>query len=224
MYIHIDILLLLLTFESSECWIEVKLRGEFMERLLRTELVDVPWKNGGGVTRNIATGQIGGATAWRISRADVDVEGPFSNFTGLTRILTVVSQNSMDLEHKDGVLHARAWEPLQFDGGMNVTSHLKDGPLTDLNLMFDPRVCTGTARVVKGSQVIQASTSNKLIMLHVLAGEPKFGDAIFERGDTMFLDASDHGAVEIGLKDAVLELTLQALDQNDAIKLCIADR
>jgi environmental stress-induced protein Ves len=195
-----------------------------MKRLNKKDLVDIKWKNGGGVTRNIATGLIENVVAWRISRADVDIEGPFSNFAGLTRILTIVSQNAMNLEHAGGVLHARSWDPLQFDGGLSVTSRLKDGPLTDLNLMFDSKVCTGTARVVKGAQVIQAPTSNDLSVVHILAGHPKVGDVIFESGDTVFLDASDHGVVEVSVEDAVLVLTLQALDQSDDIKLCIAAR
>lgn len=188
------------------------------------DLIDVPWKNGGGVTRNIATGEIGTDIAWRLSRADVDTDGPFSNFAGLTRILTIISQNAMDLEHVDGVLHARPWKPLWFDGGLSITSHLKDGPLTDLNLMFDPKLCTANAQVMQGWNSIGVPASNDLTALHILAGHPKCGKLTFGVGDTIFLDASSRDSVELDLEDAALVLALQALNQSEDIKLCIAKR
>ena len=188
-------------------------------------LVDVPWKNGGGVTRNIASGVVGAQVAWRISRADVATQGPFSNFTGLTRILTIVTQNTMDLQYVNGTLHAKPWEPLTFDGGLRVTSVLPDGPLTDLNLMFDPTLCTASARVLRGNQPVAAQG---FTALHVLAGQPKHCDNTFKVGDTIFLDdTKDHSIktpVTLGPDDAVLQLTIRPLDQTDAIKLCIAER
>ncbi|MEC4600651.1 HutD family protein, partial [Burkholderia vietnamiensis] len=46
-------------------------------------LVASPWKNGGGVTREIAAYPPGAALdafAWRVSVADVGAGGPFSRF------------------------------------------------------------------------------------------------------------------------------------------------
>ena len=53
----------------------------------------VPWKNGGGVTREIAAWPPGSGFddfAWRVSMAEVREDGPFSNFAGVDRILTVL--------------------------------------------------------------------------------------------------------------------------------------
>ena len=42
------------------------------------DLVETPWKNGGGITRNIAKEQDKTGTLWRLSMADVDGDGQVS--------------------------------------------------------------------------------------------------------------------------------------------------
>ncbi|MEN8873709.1 MAG: HutD family protein, partial [Pacificibacter sp.] len=69
-----------------------------MQILKSNALIDVPWKNGGGITRNIAKGLREGKIAWTISRADVAEAGPFSDFAGMIRVLTVVSGGTMVLD------------------------------------------------------------------------------------------------------------------------------
>lgn len=53
----------------------------------------VPWKNGGGITREVASGTVKAPTAsaeitdgfdWRVSVADVDAEAPSPPFPGST--------------------------------------------------------------------------------------------------------------------------------------------
>ncbi|HEY9040104.1 MAG TPA: HutD family protein [Roseovarius sp.] len=194
-----------------------------MEILRGADLVDVPWKNGGGITRNIAAAQRGDQTAWRLSRADVAQDGAFSNFAGLERILTVVSGGGMALEHSQGTLHAAPWQPVRFDGGLDVFARLDSGPLTDLNLMFDPILCDGTVTLRKGA-LAQTVTppSRGLTAVHVLAGHPTIGTQALALADTVFFNASTGMTLSDG--DAILEITIRYLDQSDAIKLCIADR
>lgn len=124
-----------------------------MQLLKGVDLVEVPWKNGGGITRNIAEGKTALGPTWRLSRADVAGDGPFSNFAGLRRVLTVISGAGMDLLHTDGTLRADPLKPVAFDGGLPVTARLLDGPLTDLNLMFDPAHCDGAVRLLRGAAV-----------------------------------------------------------------------
>jgi uncharacterized protein len=108
-------------------------------RIIRfTELESQPWKNGGGVTREIAALRRGNNILWRISIADVAVDGPFSRFPGLTRILTVIEGNGIRLHSEDGSIEAQYGNPVQFDGGLTIQSELVDGPIRDLNVMFDP--------------------------------------------------------------------------------------
>ena len=100
------------------------------------ELTCVPWRNGGGVTREVAVGGSGGQHFnWRISIADVNVPGPFSAFPGVDRIITLVAGERMDLVI-DGVEHVLGLgAPLSFDGASQTSCMLPFGPTRDLNVM-----------------------------------------------------------------------------------------
>ena len=185
-------------------------------------LVDVPWKNGGGVTRNIASGVVGAQVAWRISRADVATQGPFSDFAGMTRVLTVVSGGAMELRAPTQVIEARLWEPVEFDGALQIESRLTNGPLTDLNLMFDPTLCVGAVTTRRGPDFgLVQRPERGLLAFHVLSGAPKINAAELATGDTVFNDAAD-AAIQLAEGEAVLEIRLDDADHKEAIKLFIA--
>lgn len=193
-----------------------------MRILRRNELIDIPWKNGGGITRSIAKGMFGDSVAWTISRADVSQDGPFSDFAGMTRVLTVVSGGAMELRAPTHVIDARLWEPVTFDGALQVTSRLTRGPLTDLNLMFDPTLCDGAVTTRRGPfSGLAQRPEQGLLAFHVLTGAPQIDAADLSVGDTVFSDATD-AALRLAEGDAVLEIRLDYVDHKDAIKLCIA--
>jgi len=101
------------------------------------ELPVVPWRNGGGVTREVAAAGGSGPQGfdWRISIADVNAPGPFSAFPGVDRVITVVGGERMDLVI-DGVEHVLGlYESLSFDGASQTTCSLPAGPTRDLNVM-----------------------------------------------------------------------------------------
>ncbi|MEO9649094.1 MAG: HutD family protein [Roseobacter sp.] len=195
-----------------------------MQVLSFDALVNKPWKNGGGITRDIARGLHLSQTIWTLSRADVSQDGPFSDFSGMTRILTVVSGGTMTLTSPSGIIQANFWQPVRFDGALAVHSHLKDGPLTNLNLMFDPQFCTGDVVLRKGSLTYQTSRPEYgLIALHTLAGEPIVEGTALCAGDTAFI-TDKNAALSLSNGDVLLEIRLTYLDQRSAIKLCIAER
>jgi len=90
-----------------------------------------------------------------LSIADVASDGPFSRFVGRRRILTVVEGNGMKLIGPNTSLDAKLGVPVQFEGNLEIVSRLKDGPLRDLNLIFDPKLCTGQVTLVKGGERCQ---------------------------------------------------------------------
>lgn len=96
-----------------------------------------PWKNGGGITHEIARKEENGALIWRLSIAEVTSDGPFSRFEGLSRILTVIDGNGIDLHTPDRTLHARLGRPVRFSGDLSVESRMCDGPIRDLNVIYD---------------------------------------------------------------------------------------
>ena len=58
---------------------------------------EMPWRNGGGVTREYLVHPGADAFEWRVSVADVASDGPFSEFAGYERVLTLLSGAGMAL-------------------------------------------------------------------------------------------------------------------------------
>ncbi|HZW44234.1 MAG TPA: HutD family protein [Dermatophilaceae bacterium] len=101
------------------------------------DLPVVPWRNGGGVTREVvASGRSDPQEFdWRISIADVSQSGPFSAFPGVDRVITLVEGERMELVI-DGVVHVLGLhESLSFDGTSQASCSLPAGPTRDLNVM-----------------------------------------------------------------------------------------
>jgi uncharacterized protein len=101
------------------------------------ELPAVPWRNGGGVTREVVASGGSGRHGfdWRISIADVSQPGPFSMLPGVERVIIMVEGERMDLV-VDGVVHVlRLHEPLSFEGASQTACSLPSGPTRDLNVM-----------------------------------------------------------------------------------------
>ncbi len=101
------------------------------------EFVTMPWKNGGGITREIARETDGDRLLWRLSMAEVASDGPFSTFSGLTRILTVIRGAGLVLRTPEGVMTAEPMQPVRFSGDLPVACTRIAGDVTDLNVIFD---------------------------------------------------------------------------------------
>jgi environmental stress-induced protein Ves len=101
------------------------------------EVAAQPWRNGGGLTRELLRWPVGAAD-WqlRISVADVRSDGPFSSFPGIQRWFSVIDGAGvrLSLAAADHLLQP-GHEPLCFSGELAVNCALVDGPTTDLNLM-----------------------------------------------------------------------------------------
>jgi environmental stress-induced protein Ves len=107
-----------------------------------------PWKNGGGVTVDIADAYRAGASAgdwsgmmWRLGRTEIVAPGPFSDLSGYDRILTVIGGRGLVLEIAGGAsLDVRApFRPVRFRGEDRIMSRLEAGPVAVMNLIADRR-------------------------------------------------------------------------------------
>ena len=153
----------------------------------------VLWKNRGGLTREIAKHEVEGALIWRISIADVAIDGPFSRFPGLTRILTVIAGDGIDLHMPDGVMNARPEIPVQFPGGVSTEGRLTNGPIRDLNVIFDPTLMSADVRLLRDTMQMAADGAQTGIL--VLAGPVWIDGAAVEQ--TAFAFGTD-GVVKLG--------------------------
>ena len=97
-----------------------------------------PWKNGGGTTREVLAWPDPQAWTLRLSVAQVEADGPFSRFEGITRWFAVLSGAGVRLHMGDSdhthSLTASS-DPLEFDGAQALDCSLIDGPTQDFNLM-----------------------------------------------------------------------------------------
>jgi hypothetical protein len=107
-------------------------------RFSASETAPVPWKNGGGATRELALSKDAQGLRWRLSLADIAQDGPFSPFPGLSRVHTILAGQGLTLSNADTALQARPFQPVHFDGGLALSAELKNGPCRAANLIFDP--------------------------------------------------------------------------------------
>jgi environmental stress-induced protein Ves len=133
------------------------------------ELPAVPWRNGGGVTREVVASGGSGRHGfdWRISIADVSQPGPFSVFPGVDRVIILVEGERMDLA-VDGVVHVlRLHEPFSFVGASQTSCSLPSGPTRDLNVMTrGGRLSAAVAiRDLSETRSIAVSGSQVLVLL-----------------------------------------------------------
>ncbi|MEH6446520.1 MAG: HutD family protein [Oceanospirillaceae bacterium] len=108
--------------------------------LTREQFVSMPWKNGKGETLELLHIQDAAGTILRISQAMVVEAGEFSDFSALERHLVLIKGNGIDLTHKSAnkIKQHELKQLLDiavFDGGDITYAELKDGPITDLNIM-----------------------------------------------------------------------------------------
>lgn len=123
-----------------------------------------PWRNGGGVMveiaerpRTDAEGDSWSSFVWRLARTAITTPAPFSDLSGLDRILTVISGEGLVLRRLDGggALDVRtAFWPVRFDGAWPIRSELEAGPVEVLNLLGDQNMVAIDVRFpVEGEKV-----------------------------------------------------------------------
>jgi hypothetical protein len=100
-----------------------------------------PWKNGGGVTRELVAWPNAQDWLWRMSVAEVACSGPFSRFEGVQRWFAVLSGAGVQLDLRTGSAVAShtltpTSAPLGFEGELPVHCKVIDGPTQDFNLML----------------------------------------------------------------------------------------
>jgi uncharacterized protein len=116
------------------------------------DYVTVPWKNGGGLTREILKVPADAATFdWRLSLATIENAGPFSAFDEYERTLVLVRGAGVELDfgpHGQMTLRT-AGQMAEFDGAWATACTLIDGPSTDLNLIVAKHRAQAQARVAR---------------------------------------------------------------------------
>lgn len=176
-----------------------------MQRWSVNEYQTMPWKNGGGSTTELAIFPAGAdldSFIWRLSTAQVAVDGPFSSFPGIDRTLAMLSGAGL-------ILHTNATQqnstqqsavhltqnsvPYCFAGELAVEAELPEGSVSDLNMMTRRDVCTHTMqKLLAGQYRIHAQDARQMLLYCVAGGArlttPETAEEVFCSGDLMLLN------------------------------------
>lgn len=100
------------------------------------QVAAMPWRNGGGVTRELWAWPSPDDWQVRISVADIAQDGPFSAFPGVDRWFAVLEGQGVALQFVQGLQVLGPDDaPLRFDGAATPGCRLRAGATRDLNLM-----------------------------------------------------------------------------------------
>jgi hypothetical protein len=169
----------------------------------------VPWRNGAGTTTVVAEASpdvgvgAGRATesAWRVSIATIDRAAPFSEFTGVDRLLMPLSPAGLDLVIDGRRVRGEAFDVLPFAGESAVEAVDVTTRGLDLNLMTVRGAAVGT------------------LAAHRLDGDLTLGStgSTGSAGSSGSLGSASAWTVAVVIEGEVSSLTHGALALHDAL-------
>lgn len=171
-----------------------------MRYLPAAQYVPMPWRNGQGMTEEIARAPAAPADFdWRLSLAAITEDGPFSHYAGYERAVVLVSGDGFCLD-VEGDRHRLLLAPgavTVFDGATPVHCRLTGGPCRDLSLMVRR---PGTVSAARALDIVQPVTLGAGAAVHralfVLEGEllavgPSGACPALVAGDSLLLGSDD---------------------------------
>jgi uncharacterized protein len=155
-----------------------------------------PWKNGGGVTREIVCSPTGAGMEgfdWRVSIATIDKAGPFSAFADVDRVIMLLDGAGVRLRSRDGridhlldVPHA----PFAFGGDVALDCDLLGGTSSDFNVMTRRGRLRADVRVLhEGGDIAPAGSG----LLLALRGQWRLNDIDCAPGTGYWWTGEAHG-------------------------------
>ncbi|MET9854255.1 HutD family protein [Streptomyces sp. NPDC006450] len=168
------------------------------------------WKNGGGVTREIAAGPEGCGMddfGWRVSLAEVTADGAFSVFPGIDRTLTLAEGAGMDLAI-GGVrrLVDRRYAPQRFPGDEPTDCRLLAGPVVNFNVMYRRGVVSADTAVVRGDLALAVRPGESLLIVALEGTAEVDGSAALDAYDAVLMTGGREALLRSSGRVAVVRL------------------
>jgi environmental stress-induced protein Ves len=155
-----------------------------------SEYCEQPWKNGGGLTREIAAAFSGERALWRLSLATIERDGPFSEFRGYDRTIIAIDGGAVELEVEGQPVRLDHAEPYDFPGEARVTCRVIGGAARDLNVLtlrddfvHDCAIITAPTRFVLDD--------DEHVFVYAIEGSAMALGATCGAGDTLRLQVDD---------------------------------
>ena len=170
-----------------------------MLRLIRqSEFTEGPWRNGMGVSWEIASFKPEGAAdfSWRVAKARIDRDVPFSIYPGIDRVFMQLSGNGLDLEFEGGrVLQVHeSFVPHAFACDVPLYCKLRNGPCFDLNLFTARGAYGAEPQVVQLEGLVEVALDGAEAVVFALEGTAELagqdGAIILRQGDAAVVGAS----------------------------------
>ena len=134
------------------------------------------WKNDGGWTTEISSEPLESSTSgfrWRVSIADIEVDGPFSCFPGVERDLLLLAGKGIELDINDlpPMKLDQRFQRIHFDGEATVHCRLLAGATRDFNVMTARGHASAEvhARPLTGTMLVFVEPQSSWL-IHVFAG------------------------------------------------------
>jgi len=194
--------------------------------LSREQQPSMPWRNGGGITRELMVEPIGATFdtgfLWRLSVAEIEKDGPFSEMPGIDRSMVVIDGEGLELDFTVG--KRKQVEPLtvfRFPGEATCVGHLTAGPVRDVNAM------TARMKARHAVRVIDVDAMSRPVLATTLkAAAPVIAVLATDRPLKVRVEGRDH-TVPVGaalIARGVLALNLAAEAKTKAVVLEFAQR
>ena len=166
-------------------------------------LAPSPWKNGGGSTREIVSRPTGAGTGdflWRVSVATIGLDGPFSTFPDVDRIIMLLGGPGIRLRMAGGTDHTldQALAPFPFPGETPVDCTLLGGTSTDFNVMVRRDALQAQLTVLHTATELPASRRGLLLSIR---GTWISGDRVLAPGSGVWWDDAPLGGEVRPLSD-----------------------
>lgn len=177
------------------------------------DLPRVPWRNGQGLTTELAMSGPPDGFAWRVSLAEVTQSGDFSLFPGIDRTIVLVEGEGMVLHLPDRSHPLDRDVPFTFDGALAVSCTVGQ-PTRDLNLMTRRGTTTGTI------EVLGAGAPGVGVPLVV----PRTGTVVVVLDGRCTLDGSDLALGDVAVMTGAGHVRLGRLGSTDRVALVRVDQ
>jgi environmental stress-induced protein Ves len=184
-------------------------------RILRAaEATLQPWKNGLGLTRELA-GYPSGAGMddflWRCSVAEVVGDAPFSRFDGIDRQIVLLEGAGFTMTLDQQRTHAlhQPLQPFAFAGEAQVAVTLADGPTRDFNLMLRRGRARGALRVYQDAGAQPLGPHDALV--YCARGKLQLAGEVLRAGDAWLPDHPSAQVLALPPGAAALVVEIQPL-------------
>jgi uncharacterized protein len=183
-----------------------------------------PWKNGGGVTSEIAIHPQAAQLAkldfdWRVSLATVASDGPFSRFPGYDRLLVVWKGAGLKLNGED----RKRLEPFRFAGEDEINASLISGDVKDFGVIFkrDAVRAALDAHALRENEAFVLTSFASTSFILCAEGELRIGEFYLNPGEIVRADFEARTQADPENKSEQLSITALAHSKFVVVNLCI---